>query len=253
MEKILPKNPGQQNKMRQAGRIVAEVLDLLKKESCPGVTTGELDRLAEVAIRDKGAVPAFKGYRGFPACICTSINSEVVHGIPGKKVLEDGDLFSIDVGVFFDGYAGDAAVTIGIGECSERALFLLKKTEEALEAALKVIRPGVRVSEISGAIESVAKKAKLGLVHKYTGHGIGEKMHEPPQVPNVVKGGILNKSPELPVGATIAIEPMLTEGNGDVDVLDDGWTVVTSDRRLSAHAEHTVAVGPCGPVLFTVR
>lgn len=253
MGKVIPKNPGQLRKMRKAGRTVAAVLDVLKREAGAGVTTAELDSIAEAEIKSRNAVPAFKGYRGFPASICASVNSEVVHGIPGGRVLKNGDLLSIDVGVFVDGFAGDAAITIGIGDCSSKALRIMRKTEEALEAALRVIKPGVKVSEISHAIESVACPAGFGLVRKYTGHGIGAQMHEPPQIPNVAPKGAWIRSPRLPEGATIAIEPMLTEGNGDVEVLEDGWTVVTADRKLSAHAEHTVAVGAAGAVLMTVK
>ncbi len=252
MGKILPKSPAQLSKMREAGRIVAEVLELLKKKARVGLTTGELDAMAESAIREKGALPAFKGYRGFPASICASVNCEVVHGIPGGRVLKSGDLLSVDVGVFWQDFAGDAAVTICIGECSEDAVRLVKKTEESLEAAINVIEPGVRVSDISRAIESVARKANYGLVETYTGHGIGAKMHEPPQVPNVAPKHIWTKSPRLPEGATIAIEPMLTEGTSEVEVLEDGWTVVTADRKPAAHIEHTVAVGEHGAVLLTV-
>ncbi len=252
MTKIYPKNAAQLRKMREAGRIVAEVLEIVKNESVPGVKTIKLDRIAEAAIKERGGKPAFKGYRGFPASICASINSEVVHGIPGARKLRNGDILSIDVGVFWKGFAGDAAITFGIGRCNDAAMALMRKTEDALKAALRVVRPGVRVSEISQAVEQVALKGKYGLVKKYTGHGIGKEMHEPPQIPNYVSTGLLKKTPRLPEGATIAIEPMLTECGGDVEVLSDGWTVVTADRKLASHVEHTVAVGPEGPVLMTV-
>jgi len=252
MRNVKIKTPAQLNKMRQAGRIVAKVLELLRQYAVPGVTTKELDSIAEKEIKRLGGKPAFKNYRGFPSSICASINCQVVHGIPSNVELLDGDLLSLDVGVFWKGFAGDAAVTFTVGDISKDAQALTAATYESLDAAINVIKPDVRVSDISEAIENVARKAGYDLVTQYTGHGIGSSMHEPPQIPNVVSTRFLNRSPRLPEGSVIAIEPMLTVGNAAVEVMDDGWTVVTADRKLSAHAEHTVAVGAHGPLIMTV-
>lgn len=251
MAKIRPKTPPELAKMRQAGRIVAQALELARQNARPSVTTGALDELIEDLIRSRGAVPAFKGYRGYPATSCTSINEQIVHGIPGQVKLKDGDLLSIDVGAFFDGYAADAAITVEIGGCSAEARRLLEITREALQSGLSAVHSGVRVSEISRAVEQVAQSAGFSVIRELSGHGIGRELHEPPTVPNYVNPLGLSAGPVLPRGATIAIEPMLSAGTHEVEVLQDGWTYVTKDRRLAAHFEHTVAVGDDGPTILT--
>lgn len=238
--------------MRQAGRIVAEALEIIKQHAQPSATTKSLDQMVEGLVRSRGGVPAFKGYRGYPATICTSINEQVVHGIPGEVKLKEGDLLSVDVGVFYEGYAADAAVTIPIGECSELAGRLMEVCRQALDAALAVVRTGVRVREISYAVQEVAESAGFSVVRDYTGHGIGRSLHEDPKIPNFVRPGAISRGPRLPRGATIAIEPMVNAGGCQTQVLGDGWTVVTVDRSLSAHFEHTVAVEDHGAVLLTL-
>ena len=250
--RIIIKTAAELSKMRRAGKIVAEALELLKQEARPSVRTESLDSMVDDLIRRRGGLAAFKGYRGFPASICTSINEQVVHGIPGPVELKEGDLLSADVGVFFDGYAGDAAITIEIGRCSAEARRLMQVTQEALQAALEVIRAGVRLVEVSRAIQKVAESAGFSVVRQYTGHGIGATLHEEPQVPNFVSPSSARSSPALPRGATIAVEPMLNAGKHQIEVLGDGWTVVTKDRKLSAHFEHTVAVDRQGAVILTL-
>ncbi len=246
------KGPPELAKMRHAGRLVAEVLQLLEGMAEPGVTTAQLDRAAEDYIEQKGARASFKGYRGFPASICASLNEEVVHGIPGPRRLEEGDLLKIDVGVIWDGYHGDGAVTIPIGEVGEEARTLVQATREALNAGISVVRAGVLVSEVARAVEDVARSHGFSVVTDYRGHGIGRELHEPPEVPNFVTPGFLRRDAVLEAGATVAIEPMVNIGTGRTKVLGDGWTVVTRDRKLSAHFEHTVAVEKDGPVILTL-
>lgn len=238
--------------MRQAGRIAAEALRAVEERARAGVTTAELDQVAEEVIRRLGARPAFKGYRGYPANICTSINEQVVHGIPGAIELKDGDLLSVDCGAVYEGYVGDAAVTIEIGGCSALARRLVRATQEALAAAIDVLRAGVKVVEVSRAVQETAEAAGFSVVRAYTGHGIGRNMHEEPPVPNFVGRKDLKYSPTLPSGATVAIEPMLNAGKEDVVGLQDGWTVVTRDHGLSAHFEHTVAVTDVGASILTL-
>jgi len=251
MARIGVKTPAELSKMREAGRIVAAALRLVRQEAVPSVTTAKLDAMVEELILSLGGTPAFKGYRGYPASICTSINEQVVHGIPGPVELKEGDLLSVDAGVFYKGYAADAAVTLEIGECDAEARRLHRVAEEALKAALAAVRSGVRVSEISRAIQDTAERAGFGVVRKYTGHGIGRALHEEPQVPNYVGVGPSADGPALPRGATIAIEPMVTEGTYHVRELSDGWTVVTRDGKRCAHVEHTVAVEDHGPLILT--
>lgn len=251
MSKVKGKTPAELARMRRAGKVVAATLKLVKNEARPSVTTGALDRMAEELIRSRGAVPAFKGYRGYPATLCTSINEQVVHGIPGTRELREGDLLSVDVGAFVDGYAADAAISIPIGECAEEVIRLIHATRGALGAALEVIRSGVRVAEISRAIQQRAERDGYSVVRKYTGHGIGREMHEELQVPNFVGRWPGGRGPKLPRGTTVAIEPMLNAGSHQVEVLEDGWTVVTADGELSAHWEHTLAVQDEGPVILT--
>jgi methionyl aminopeptidase len=235
--------------MRGSARVVAETLRLLGSAVKPGITTKELDELAERHIRSRGGLPSFKGYRGFPASICASVNSEVVHGIPGPKRLEAGDIISIDVGVLKEGYHGDGAATFGVGEISEEASRLLSTTREALEAGIGAARDGSRVSDISRAVQGVVEAAGFSVVRDLVGHGIGQQMHEEPQIPNFVGGA---QSPVLAKGMTLAIEPMVNAGAYGITVKDDAWTVVTCDGSLSAHFEHTVAVTGNGAETLTV-
>ncbi|SET56890.1 methionine aminopeptidase, type I [Natronincola peptidivorans] len=234
--------------MRQAGKIVAETHELLKEAIRPGITTKELDKLAEAYIIKKGAIPAFKGYGGFPASICTSINHEVVHGIPGLKRLEDGDIISIDIGVLYEGYYGDAAKTYGVGQISEQAQRLIHVTRESFYEGIKNAYEGKRLSDISHAIQAYVENEGFSVVRNYVGHGIGTKMHEEPQVPNY---GLPGKGPRLQAGMVLAIEPMINAGTYEVKVLSDGWTVVTIDGRYSAHYEHTVAITQGEPEILT--
>jgi len=234
--------------IRSSAQLVARTLEMLAKEVRPGVTTGELDRLAEVFIRDHGARPAFKGYRGFPASICPSLNDEVVHAIPGERRLSEGDIIGIDVGVEKDGYFGDAAFTFPVGEVDERAATLLRVTHEALMKGIEQARAGQRVGDISYAIQSHAELNGFAVVRELLGHGIGRQMHEEPQVPNF---GPPARGPRLMAGQVLAIEPMVNIGGPEVRTQPDGWTVVTRDHSLSAHFEHTVAVGADGPEILS--
>ncbi len=234
--------------IRQSSRIVAETLKLLESRIKPGVTTLELDRMAEEFIRSRGGVPSFKGYRGFPASICTSVNSEVVHGIPGNRVLEEGDIISIDVGVFKDGYHGDGAATFGVGAISEEAKRLLEVTQRALMAGIAEAKAGNRIIDISRAIQQTVERAGFSIVRDLVGHGIGRNVHEEPQVPNFVTPG---GSPQLMAGMTLAIEPMVNIGGYEIRIADDNWTVVTKDGSLSAHFEHTVAIKEDGAEILT--
>ena len=240
-------------RMRRAGQIVAEVLERLKQEVKPGVTTLELDRIAEDITRKRGAVPAFKGYRVgtrvFPASLCVAINDEVVHGIPSKdRVLKDGDIIGLDFGVIVDGYYGDAAVTVAVGTISPEARHLLEATRESLWQGIRSIRAGSRLGDLSHAIQSYAEDAGLSVVREFVGHGIGRRLHEEPQVPNFGEPG---KGRLLREGMVLAIEPMLNLGEPGVLLKEDGWTAVTRDGSLSAHFEHSVAVTAEGPVVLT--
>jgi methionyl aminopeptidase len=256
--------------MRQAGLVVGRTLDKLKAAVSPGMTTADLDAIAEEAIRGEGAVPSFKGYRGFPACICTSINSEIVHGIPSKRaVINDGDVVSIDCGAIVDGYHGDAAVTVPVGEVKPELLELLRVTEESLWHGIAAARLGGRLIDISRGVESYIRSqphpladrpevasssarpgALWGIVEEYVGHGIGTEMHQDPQVYNYV-GRRVAKGPELVKGLALAVEPMVNLGTRATRVLDDGWTVVTQDGLASAHFEHTFTLTEDGPWVLT--
>lgn len=232
--------------IRASARLVGQCLLMLSREVRPGVSTLELDRMAEAFIRDSGGEPAFKGYRGFPASICASINEEVVHGIPSaKRFLREGDIVSLDIGVKREGFFGDAARTFPVGEVSSTATRLLDATERALEAGIAQARPGNRVSDISAAIEREVMRHRFRVVRALVGHGIGRELHEEPQVPNY---GRMGEGPKLKEGMVLAIEPMVNAGTAEVLTLSDQWTVVTADRSLSAHFEHTVAIGSEGPV-----
>ncbi len=226
--------------MRRAGKIVAALLVLMEKEAKPGVTTGALDRIAEGFIRSQGAEPAFKGYHGYPASICASVNEEVVHGIPGDKLLQDGDIVGVDVGVKLEGYFSDAARTFAIGRIDKESQRLIDVTREALNQGIAQAVEGNRLSDISHAVQQYAEKHGFGVVRKYTGHGIGRALHEEPQVPNFGKP---NQGPRLVEGMALAIEPMLNAGTYDVEELADGWTVVTKDGKRSAHFEQSIVVG----------
>jgi methionyl aminopeptidase len=248
---IIRKSPSEIDRMRQAGRVVAATILRLLEEVRPGITTGDLDRMAEELIRSEGAVPSFKGYRGFPASICTSLNEEIVHGIPGKRTLREGDLLSLDVGAIWEGYHGDSAVSVFVGEPpSDVAEKLLRVTEDALEAGIAQIRPGGRLSDISSAVEHLVEGAGFSVVREYVGHGIGQNLHEDPPIPNYGPPG---RGPEMRPGLVVAVEPMVNVGGWETRLLEDGWTVVTADGSLSAHFEHTIVVTEDGPEVLTSR
>ena len=237
--------------MRAASAIAAEALKLCCCSARAGVTTATLDSEAESLIRARQAVPLFKGYRGYPSSICASINEEVVHGMPGTRKLRSGDLLSVDVGVRLGNYCGDVAATVAIGDVSEEASRLMEVCKTALERAIEALQPNVRLSTVSRAIQGYVEAQGCSVVRKFTGHGIGREMHEEPQVPNFVSRS--TGDPILPTGVVLAIEPMVNAGDSGVEVLDNGWTVVTRDRSLSAHFEHTVAITKNGPDILTLE
>jgi methionyl aminopeptidase len=251
-DRIEIKTPEQIALMREAGLVVARTLELLRAAVAPGVTTRALDAIAEESIRSQGAVPSFLGYHGFRASICTSVNDEVVHGIPGDRVLEPGDQISIDCGAILAGWHGDAAITVGVGEIEPDAAELSRVTEDALWQGLAAARAGNRVADIGVAVESSVRSAPggaaYGIVEEYVGHGIGTSMHMDPNVPNYATGG---RSPVIAVGMALAVEPMVCAGARAVETLDDDWTVVTVDGRHACHWEHTVAVTAEGPWVLT--
>lgn len=247
---IIRKSSAEIGIMREAGRITARALRSVGEAVRPGVTTGELDAIAEDVIHSAGALPAFKGYQGFPATICASLNEQVVHGIPGERRLAEGDILSVDVGAIVDGYYGDSAYTFAVGAVSDEATRLMDATRAALEAGMARCVPGMRLYDISNAVQHVAEGAGFSIVREYVGHGIGRAMHEEPQIPNFGPAG---KGPTLKPGMVLAIEPMVNAGGAAVRSLDDGWTVVTQDMRPSAHFEHTVAVTDDGPYVLTVE
>lgn len=246
---IVVKTRAQVDKMRQAGILVAQTLDLMERLAKPGVRTIELDAAAEEFILSRGAVPAFKGYMGYPATLCVSIDDEVVHGIPGERQLLDGQIVSVDVGVSCDGWYGDAARTLCIGEVSAEAKRLLDVTKEALKRGIAQAKAGNRLGDISAAVQTYAEQHGYSVVRELVGHGIGQRMHEEPQVPNF---GRANTGPELKAGMVLAIEPMLNVGGCEVSFDSDKWTVRTADGSLSAHFEHTVAITESGPEILTV-
>jgi methionyl aminopeptidase len=241
------------DKMRTAAQIVVEALDKLRDSVSPGVTTWDLDRIAEELAIKKGAKPAFKGYSNYPASVCFAVNEEVVHGIPSKrKILKEGDIIGLDFGVNLNGYYGDSAITVPVGKVSSLALKLLRVTEESLKRGIVVARPENRLFDISGAIQNYVEEEGFSIVRSFVGHGIGRKLHEDPQVPNFVpENGSQGKGIKLKPGMVIAIEPMVNVGRPDVKILSDGWTTVTVDGTLSAHFEHTVAVTENGPLVLT--
>jgi methionyl aminopeptidase len=240
MSIIIKKEP-QIRAMREAGGVVARVLELLRTSVEPGMTTKKLDALAEKETATLGAKPSFKGYRGYPACLCVSINEEIVHGIPGERVIKEGDIVSLDFGAIMDGYNADAAVTVAVGEPGLRARRLMESTGEALSAGIAAARAGGRLGDVSYAIQSYAEKRGFGVIREYSGHGIGKALHEDPLIPNVGEAGT---GPELKIGMALAIEPMLTLGGWRTRVGADHWVVSTADGSLAAHFEHTVVITP---------
>ncbi len=251
---IVLKSPAEIAKMRRASAVVAEILLALEEAVKPGMTTQDLDRLAEESLRKAGATPAFKGYRGYPAVLCASINDEVVHGIPSaKRVLKEGDIVGLDFGAIVEGFYGDAAITVGVGRVSPEAERLMRVTRESLERGIEQARPGNRIVDISGAVQEHAEKHGYSVVREFVGHGIGTTLHEEPQVPNFRPEGPEERTWRfrLREGLVLAIEPMVNAGRPEVRILDDKWTAVTKDGSLSAHFEHTVAVTAEGPVVLT--
>jgi methionyl aminopeptidase len=244
------KNDDEIRRMDEAGQVVAMIHARIERAIAPGVTTADLDTIARDTLTEHGAVSSFLGYHGFPGHICASVNDEIVHGIPGNRRLCDGDIVSIDVGAILAGYHGDSAWTYGVGQISDDARELLRDTEDALYLAVEAAMSGNRLGAIGHAVESHARRQRRGVVRNYGGHGIGRQMHEDPHVPNV---GRPDRGVVLRSGLTLAIEPMLTLGSEDTTTLGDGWTVVTADGSLSAHFEHTVAVGPSGGRVLTRR
>ena len=236
---IIIRSPREVEQIRKANVVVAEVLERLKTLVVPGVTTDELDGISEEIILSKGAVPAFKGYRGYPKTLCVSINEEVVHGIPNKRKLKEGDIVSIDVGTNLHGYFGDAAITLPVGEVHPEAKRLLEVTEKALSIGIGMAKVGNRLFDISHAVQAWVESNGFSVVRDFVGHGIGKSLHEDPQIPNF---GSPNQGPRLEKGMIFALEPMVNEGTYEVRVLDDGWTVVTADGKPSAHFEHTIAI-----------
>lgn len=234
--------------MRIAGRMVAEILELLREKVAPGVTTAELNRLAEAECRKRKALPAFKGYGGFPYTICASPNEKVVHGFPDEQPMREGDILSIDFGVIYDGFYGDAAVTLPVGRIDTTKERLLQVTEHSLALAVAAAQPGARLSDVSNAVQAFVEKEGFSVVREFVGHGIGRQLHEAPQIPNFGPPG---QGPRLKAGMTLAIEPMINAGGPGVTILADGWTAVTLDGKPSAHFEHTVAVTDEGPQILT--
>jgi len=248
---IVSKSPAEIERMRGACQLVAAVLDDLRDAVRAGVSTADLDARAEAKIRAAGGTPAFKGYHGYPASVCISINDEVIHGIPSpRRLLADGDIVSLDVGAVLDGFVGDSAVTLPVGEISDAARRLLAVTRASLYAAIAVVRVGGRVSDIGHAVQQYVEEHGCSVVREFVGHGIGTAMHEEPQVPNYGPPG---RGARLSEGMVLAIEPMVNLGRPAVKVLEDGWTAVTRDHSLSAHFEHTVAVTGDGPLVLTAR
>ncbi|MFZ3013072.1 MAG: type I methionyl aminopeptidase [Nitrospira sp.] len=240
---IILKTPAEITVMAEASRVVAEALAIVRKAVCSGISTEELDRVAEEAIRVRGAIPAFKGYRNFPKTLCASVNEQVVHGIPSKRKLKEGDIIGLDLGAIVGGFYGDSAVTVAVGRIPEATAKLIQVTEEALYLGIKQAVVGNRLTDISNAVQQHVESAGFSVVTEFVGHGIGRQLHEEPQVPNYGKSG---QGPRLQPGMVLAIEPMVNMGRSAVRVLDDRWTAVTVDGSLSAHFEHTIAIQPNG-------
>ena len=245
---ITIKSPQELEMMRQAGAIVGSVLNLLKRSVEPGINTKDLDQIAYREITRHGATPTFKGYRGFPSSICTSINEQIVHGIPSKRVLKEGDIIKVDVGATLGGLIGDAAISLAVGEVDQEAVDLMDATRQSLEEGIKASLPGNRIGDVGAAIQEFGESRGYGVVREFVGHGVGRFLHEDPQVPNYGQAGM---GPLLRSGMCIAIEPMLNLGDWHTRILDDQWTVVTADGKLSAHFEHTIAITEDGPEILT--
>ena len=245
---ITLKTPQEIEKMRKAGRVVATTLEALRAAAQVGMTTGDLDELARQKIAEAGAIPSFNGYHGFPGHICASVNEEVVHGIPGNRVLKEGDILSVDLGAIVEGYHGDSAITFPIGSISSEIQLLLQVTEESLYKGIQAAIVGNRLGGVSSAIQTHVDSYQFGIVREFVGHGIGSQMHEDPKIPNY---GPPHQGPLLKAGMTLAIEPMVNLGTPDVRILDDQWTVVTRDGKPSAHFEHTILITENGPEILT--
>lgn len=241
---IILKTAAETETIARAAAIVAETLQVLKREVKPGISTNALDKVAEEHIRAKGGLPAFKGYRNYPKTLCVSINEQIVHGIPSRRLLKDGDIVGLDLGAIVDGFYGDAAITVAVGGVDEKVMRLVQTTERALYAGIEQAVVGNRLSDISHAVQRCAEEAGYSVVTEFVGHGIGRNLHEEPQVPNYGKPG---QGPRLQLGMVLAIEPMVNVGKPAVKILDDQWTAVTADGSLSAHFEHTVAITQSGP------
>ena len=235
--------------MRKAGQVVARMIAAVKEAVEPGITTKQLDTVAAKELKRQGAKPAFLGYKGFPATICTSVNEQIVHGIPGDRVLKEGDLVKVDVGAVVDGLYGDSAMTLPVGQVSEEAMRLIETTKNSLDAAIAVVKSGNRLGDIGAAVQEYAESRGYGVVREYVGHGIGRNLHEEPQIPNY---GVAGRGALLHTGMVIAIEPMVNVGTWRTQALEDGWTVVTADGKLSAHFEHTMAIGEHGAEVLTL-
>ena len=247
---ITVKSKGELELMKQAGRLLAEVLDELEDRCAPGVTTNEIDRVADALMRERACTPGFLGYNGFPKSLCISVNEEVVHGIPGPRVIRDGDLVSLDCGLIYKGLWADSGRTVMVGEVSPEARKLVEVTRRSLDAGIEKAVPGNRVGDIAAAVQKVVEAGGFSVVRNFVGHGIGRNMHEEPQVPNF---GVPGTGPMLKAGYALAIEPMVNAGSHEVEMLDDRWTIVTADGRLSAYFEHTVLITEDGPVISTTR
>jgi methionyl aminopeptidase len=245
---IIIKSDQEVGLMAKAGKIVAEVLQILKSEVRPGITTRELDNIAAKEVARLGGKPSFKGYRGYPANICVSINEEIVHGIPGKRILINGDLVSIDFGAIYEGFQGDAALTVGVGKLTPEASRLMEVTEQSLQAGINTAKAGARLGDVSYAIQEYVESKDLTVIREYTGHGIGRDMHEDPQIPNF---GIKGQGPLLKKGMTLALEPMVCTGDWHTEVANNNWTVSTADGGLAAHFEHTIAITDSVPKILT--
>ncbi|MBX3237976.1 MAG: type I methionyl aminopeptidase [Nitrospiraceae bacterium] len=241
---IVMKTPEEVELIAKASKVVAEVLNVLKEQVAPGITTDDLDRMAEEGIKGRGAIPAFKGYRSYPKTLCASVNEQVVHGIPSKRRLKEGDIIGLDLGAIVSGFYGDSAVTVPVGTASSESLRLIQVTEESLHRGIAKAVVGNRLSDISHAIQTHVEAAGFSVVTEFVGHGIGRQLHEEPQVPNYGRPG---QGPRLQVGMVLAIEPMVNMGASGIRILDDRWTAVTQDGRWSAHFEHTIAIQPSGP------
>jgi methionyl aminopeptidase len=246
---VIFKSQNEIDRIRKASQIVARTLNLLESHVQPGITTRELDQLAESEIRKAGAIPAFKGYRGFPATLCVSVNEEVVHGIPSDRKLKEGDIVGLDLGCIWDGFYGDAAKTYPVGDITEEAKRLLETTEKSLLIGIDQARVGNRIGDIGYAVQTLAESSGYSVVRDFVGHGIGRNLHEDPQVPNYGNRG---QGPRIKAGMVIAIEPMVCQGRADVEVLADNWTAVTRDRSLAAHFEHSIAITDNGPEILSV-